>query len=125
MPLLLTTHPFPDTAFGLWQIAEEEAFFRDEMPLTAAEETELAKLKNIRRMEWLASRWLLHKLTGAPQRLPLAKDAFSKPFFSISPTCTAPSAIRTGSWAPCLPDKMSVATYRCRWRKCPSSPTSF
>lgn len=82
MPLLLTRHPFPDTTFGLWQIAEEEAFFREELPLTTAEELEMARLKNdLRRREWLAGRWLLHKLSGAPQRLPLAKDAFSKPFF--------------------------------------------
>lgn len=82
MPLLLTRHPFPGTTFGLWQIAEEEAFFREELPLASGEETEMAKLKNdLRRSEWLAGRWLLHKLSGAPQRLPLAKDAFSKPFF--------------------------------------------
>lgn len=82
MPLLLTRHPFPDTTFGLWQIAEEEAFFREELPLSAQEDTEMVLLKNdLRRHEWLAGRWLLHKLTGAPQRLPLAKDAFSKPFF--------------------------------------------
>jgi len=82
MPLLLTTHPFPDTTFGLWQIAEEESFFREELPLSREEEAEITRLKNdLRRHEWLASRWLLHKMTGAPQRLPLAKDAFSKPFF--------------------------------------------
>ncbi len=82
MPLLLTTHPFPGTTFGLWQIAEEEAFFREELPLSLEEEAEISRLKNeLRRHEWLASRWLLHKMTGAPQRLPLAKDAFSKPFF--------------------------------------------
>jgi len=82
MPLLLTRHPFPGTTFGLWQIAEKEAFFREELPLSPAEEAEMVRLKNdLRRHEWLAGRWLLHKLTGAPQRLPLAKDAFSKPFF--------------------------------------------
>lgn len=82
MPLLLTRHPFPETAFGLWQIAEKETFFREELPLSQSEEAEVARLKNdLRRHEWLAGRWLLHKLTGAPQRLPLAKDAFSKPFF--------------------------------------------
>jgi hypothetical protein len=27
MPLLLTRHPFPDTTFGLWQIAEWEEIF--------------------------------------------------------------------------------------------------
>jgi len=82
MPLLLTTHPFQDTTFGLWQIAEEEAFFREDLPLSAPEESDLAQHQNpLRRLEWLAGRWLLHKLTDAPQRLPLAKDAFSKPFF--------------------------------------------
>ena len=82
MPLLLITRPFPDASFGLWQIAESEEFFRVDLPLSIEEETELAKHHNpLRRLEWLAGRWLLHKLTDAPQRLPLAKDAFSKPFF--------------------------------------------
>ena len=82
MPLLLTAHPFENAVFGLWQIAEDEAFFREDLPLTSSEEAELARHQNpLRRLEWLAGRWLLHKLTNAPQRLPLAKDAFSKPFF--------------------------------------------
>ncbi len=82
MPLLLTTHPFPDATFGLWQIAESEGFFRADLPLSNTEESDLAQhLYPLRRLEWLAGRWLLHKLTDAPQRLPLAKDAFSKPFF--------------------------------------------
>jgi 4'-phosphopantetheinyl transferase len=85
MSLLLTTHPFPDTTLGLWQIAEAESVFRDELPMSAVEENELAVLQNIRRLEWLSSRWLLHKLTGAQQRMPLAKDAFSKPFFLDQP----------------------------------------
>ena len=82
MPLLLITHPFSDASFGLWQIAEEEAFFRKDLPLTEVEEQEFARHFNpLRRLEWLAGRWLLHKISDAPQRLPLAKDAFSKPFF--------------------------------------------
>ena len=82
MPLLLSTHPSADSVFGLWQIAESEAFFRADLPLSADEEADLAMHQNpLRRMEWLAGRWLLHKLTDEPQRLPLAKDAFSKPFF--------------------------------------------
>ncbi len=82
MPLLLITHPFHDASFGLWQIAESEDFFRVDLPLRIEEEAELAQHHNpLRRLEWLAGRWLLHKLTDSPQRLPLAKDAFSKPFF--------------------------------------------
>ena len=81
MSLLLSRHPFPSTSFGIWQIAEEEVFFRDDLPLSVQEEAEWALHKGIRRLEWLAGRWLLHKLSGSAQRMPLAKDAFSKPFF--------------------------------------------
>lgn len=82
MPLLSTSHPFSNASFGLWQITESEAFFRADLPLSDPEEAELAQHQNsLRRLEWLAGRWLLHKLSNAPIRLPLAKDAFSKPFF--------------------------------------------
>lgn len=82
MPLLRTTHPFPNAIFGLWQIAESEDFFSNDLPLSEAEARDLAQHQNpLRRLEWLAGRWLLHKLTDAPERLALAKDAFSKPFF--------------------------------------------
>ena len=93
MPLLFTRHLrfHRDTpqeqvlAFGVWQITEEEAYFRNDLPLTAEEETDLARYKGIRRLEWLAGRWLLHKLTGAEARLPLGKNAFAKPFFLHRP----------------------------------------
>jgi 4'-phosphopantetheinyl transferase len=81
MPLLFSRHPFPATTFGLWKITEEEDFFLHEMRLSADEIAEWGPLKGIRRLEWLAGRWLLHHLSGEPQRLPLAKDVFSKPFF--------------------------------------------
>lgn len=81
MPLLLTRHLATTATLGIWQIAEDEAFFRTDLPLTSDEENDLAHYKDLRRMEWLASRWLLHKLTGAPERLPLAKNVFAKPFF--------------------------------------------
>lgn len=85
MALLLTIHPFRDTTLALWQITEPEAVFKENLPLSQAEEGELAGLRELRRLEWLSSRWLLDKITGAPQRLPLAKDAFSKPFFLDKP----------------------------------------
>jgi 4'-phosphopantetheinyl transferase len=85
MPLLRTIHPFPDATFSLWQIAEAPSFFEEELPLSEAETHELSGLRDRRRLEWLSSRWLLHKTTGVPQRMPLAKDAFSKPFFLDKP----------------------------------------
>ncbi len=67
--------------FGVWHIVEEEDFFRQSLRLTAAEEADLARYKGLRRMEWLAVRYLLHLLTGNGERWALDKDAFAKPFF--------------------------------------------
>jgi phosphopantetheinyl transferase len=85
MPLLLLSHPFGETTFGLWQIEEDEAFFRRNLTLDEEEEAELERFKGLRRLESLAGRWLLHRLTGSDERFPLAKDAFSKPFFVEKP----------------------------------------
>jgi len=85
MPLLLSRHLSPTATLGIWQIAEDEAFFRTDLPLTPGEEEDLTRHKDLRRMEWLASRWLLQKLTGALERLPLAKNVFAKPFFLDAP----------------------------------------
>ena len=89
MPLLFTRHitllPGQVLTFGVWQIAEDEFYFREGLPLTPEEEEDLARYKGIRRLEWLACRLLLHKLTGAEVRLPLGKNAFAKPFFLHRP----------------------------------------
>lgn len=89
MPLLFTRHialhPEQVLTFGAWQVAEDERYFREDLPLTEEEENDLEPYKGIRRLEWLAGRWLLHKLTGADLRLPLGKNAFAKPFFLHRP----------------------------------------
>ncbi len=85
MPLLLLTHPAPGATFALWRLDESEDFFRAGLPLSPSEEADLARFKDLRRLEWLASRRLLHQLTGSAQRLELVKDAFSKPFFLHAP----------------------------------------
>ncbi len=81
MPLLFSLQPFPHATFAVWQIEEEEAFFLENLVLSLEENQELQALKGRRRQEWLAVRWLLHHISGHSLRLPLAKDAFSKPFF--------------------------------------------
>ncbi len=85
MPLVQSIHPFSAATFAVWQIEEEEAFFQENLVLSAAENVELQTLKDRRRQEWLAVRWLLHHISGHALRLPLAKDAFSKPFFTDQP----------------------------------------
>lgn len=89
MPLLFIRHIALDSGqvhtFGVWQIAEDEPYFREDLHLTPPEEEDLARYKGIRRLEWLAGRRLLHLLTGAEARLPLGKNAFAKPFFLHRP----------------------------------------
>ena len=85
MPLLLNIHPFEGATFSLWKVTEPLSFFEDDLPLSDSEAAELAVLSEQRRGEWLSSRWLLHHTTGAPRRIPLIKDAFSKPFFLNEP----------------------------------------
>lgn len=85
MPLLLNIHPFEDATFSLWHVTEPHSFFEKDLPLSETEAAELAVLNEHRRGEWLSSRWLLHRTTGSSRRIPLVKDAFSKPFFLNAP----------------------------------------
>lgn len=85
MPLLLKIHPFESATFSIWKVTESLSFFEEDLPLSEAEAAELSVLREHRRGEWLSSRWLLHHTTGAPRRIPLVKDAFSKPFFLNEP----------------------------------------
>ena len=85
--LLFAKNIDDDLRFAAWHISEGEAFFRDDLPLSTDEAAEVLKHQDpLRTKEWLASRWLLHQLTGAKQRMPLAKDAYSKPFFVANTT---------------------------------------
>jgi 4'-phosphopantetheinyl transferase len=82
--LTLSAIPKDGVKIGLWKIEEDEGFFRSKMLLSLEEEADLAPLKKMRRLEWLACRWLLHEISGHDIRVPLVKDAFSKPFFEDS-----------------------------------------
>lgn len=65
---------------GLWKIEEKEVFFLEQLLLTREEERYIAKIKGHRRLEWLASRLLLHKMTGRKKRSASLKDENGKPF---------------------------------------------
>ncbi|MCB9338850.1 MAG: 4'-phosphopantetheinyl transferase superfamily protein [Lewinellaceae bacterium] len=74
-----TTH---DSHLGIWKIEEPEDFFLRQLDLEAIEENELARIKGRRRLEWLASRLLVHQLLERHHpglRLPVVKDDFGKP----------------------------------------------
>ncbi|TXB61650.1 4'-phosphopantetheinyl transferase family protein [Phaeodactylibacter luteus] len=71
--------PFPmDVA--VWSIAEEENWFLERLQLSETEAGHFVRLRGRHRLEWLASRWLVHELSGRAERAPIVKDEFGKPF---------------------------------------------
>jgi 4'-phosphopantetheinyl transferase len=65
---------------GLWKIEEDEIFFLEQLQLGQEEEGFIADIKGHRRLEWLASRFLLHKMSGRTKRSACIKDDNGKPF---------------------------------------------
>ena len=69
---------------GLWRIEEDESYFLDRLELFPSEIRQLSEMKGRRRLEWLASRWLLHEMSGRALRGACLKDSFGKPHLTDS-----------------------------------------
>jgi 4'-phosphopantetheinyl transferase len=82
MPIL-SRHLLPDfdCQYGIWAIAEPEAYFVDALPWETHDLSEIRHIHGHRRTESLAARLLLHQLTGSSEPWPVQKDAHSKPQF--------------------------------------------
>lgn len=71
---------------GLWKIEEEESFFLEALHLLPEEREQLDLIKGQRRrIEWLAARLLVHKMSGRKERGAFIKDEFGKPHLANSP----------------------------------------
>lgn len=79
MPLFLHEDISPNGEFGIWEVLEHEDFFRDQLILTQQEESLLKEMLEKRRREWLAGRYLLHKMSGRFIQADIVKDQFGKP----------------------------------------------
>lgn len=84
MPLIFHRYLRPSGELGLWKIQEEEGFFLDKLSLFPEEVQLLKHIKGHRRLEWLASRWLLHLMSGRDIRGACLKDEFGKPYLENS-----------------------------------------
>lgn len=80
MPLKERIDIGPQGVLGLWDIREPEEWFAEQLRLSIWEQEHLERIKGRKRTEFLAARMLVHALTASPERLPLEKDAFGKPF---------------------------------------------
>ncbi len=88
MGLLLKKKVENGAVLGIWQVDEPVDFFTKSLDLQAVEEAELANLKGRRRLEWLASRYLVHEMLlsmGYEDRMPVLKDEFGKPHLWDTP----------------------------------------
>lgn len=80
MPFFLRKNVFRDTAIGIWKISESPGYFEERVHLFPREEILVAELSPRKRMEWLASRWTLHLLSGQKDRGPCLYDKHGKPY---------------------------------------------
>jgi 4'-phosphopantetheinyl transferase len=84
--LVMSRQPEPGIQLAVWQVRESEDFYQSDLHWGAHELAELAAHKSPeRRLEWLASRWLLHRMSGADARFVLHKDAYLRPSFLERP----------------------------------------
>ena len=80
MAILLHRKIGMEGEIGLWEIEEEERFFADKLQLAYSERQQIDRIKGHRRLEWYASRYLLHHMSGREKRGICLKDDFGKPF---------------------------------------------
>ncbi len=71
---------------GIWHIEEPVSFFFHQLVLTSSELAQIEQIKGEgRRIEWLATRYLLHTMSGRVMRGACLKDEFGKPYLEQSP----------------------------------------
>ncbi len=86
MPFVLKKNYSTQTLVGVWQIEETEFFFQSALLLSNEEQLEIALRTPQKRVEWLATRYLLHLLLGTTERQACAKDEFGKPYLKNNPS---------------------------------------
>ncbi len=84
MPLLEHTVLDNKTEIGVWKLEEDSDFFLSQIELSATEKEYFKTLKGKRPLEYLCSRFLLHKMTGRDVRAVCVKDDAGKPFLKDS-----------------------------------------
>lgn len=84
MPIIYHKNLPKGGELGVWRIDETEEYFQDQLELFPSEVRQLSKIKGRLRLEWLASRWLLHTMSGRELRGACLKDEYGKPYLTDS-----------------------------------------
>lgn len=73
-----------DLHVGIWKIEEDQTFFYKNLKLSEVETEELQTLSARKKIEWLASRYLLHITLDKEDRYSCVKDEHGKPYLDGS-----------------------------------------
>lgn len=84
MPIIYHKNLPKGGELGVWRIDESEEYFQDRLELFPSEVRQLSAIKGRLRLEWLASRWLLHTMSGRELRGACLKDEYGKPYLTDS-----------------------------------------
>ncbi len=90
MALLFKRHLSSEAELAVWRIEEGEDFFRSKLTLMDSEQEELEQIKGRRRLEWLASRYLVQLmmidlgLSELESHIAMHKDEYGKPHLTDS-----------------------------------------
>lgn len=79
MPLIRHETILPAGELGIWDITESEHWFTERLLLYPQELRQLGDLRGRRRVEWLAVRQLVHRMSGRTKRGAFIKDEYGKP----------------------------------------------
>ncbi len=84
MPVIKHKRIVPAGELGIWKVEEPIEFFEERIELFEEEKAEVNSLSKRKRLEWMATRYLLHYMTGREVRTPCIKDRFGKPHLKNS-----------------------------------------
>lgn len=84
MPILVKQELSNGGELGVWEITEPVSYFSDRLDLHPQETSELSTLNDRKRLEWMASRYLLHLMSGRRTRGACLKDSHGKPYLAGS-----------------------------------------
>lgn len=86
MPLISTFSLDEHTKLCVWKIEEDIDFFLQDLDFTSFDNNEFHIIKNEKkRLQWLASRYLLKKMSAQKSQLILKKNANGKPYLDNFP----------------------------------------
>lgn len=84
MALTLHKNIGPDSEIGVWKVEEDNSFFLSKLDIYSAEKEILSNLSDRKKREYLASRYLLHVMSGRKIRGACLKDDLGKPYLEGS-----------------------------------------